>query len=834
MPKVQLGEKHKRASDYVLTSHKKKRRRKTSSLTKPEKQEAGIAKLIIDVLEAGGEDAEELARAFEEARDAEESGGGDWDSEDEDEGERVEVEEKTEGKKEGGRKSHREELETLKKQDPEFYKFLEENDQGLLEFDEEDDEDDGGEDGDDEDEEMEEDRDDEEQDEVEGMEGEDDDETRISKAVAIELVDMETVKSLKSKLGLKRTSLKAAKDLVRYFRAGRLLAASKTDSVPTKEARNKSGGQPDSEQEESELEDDETITGGNVKFSSAKVYQRIMSLAVTKILPCIDRALSKPPKGKQALNWDPSQSPRWKNLRQLMKAYTFHLTSLISTTTDAPTLRFLLRQAADLVPYANIDPLICRSVRKVVLEIWSNPSMSAQTRVAAYLVLRALGEGALRGKHPNLAKLLKSMCRVYRESVAATVNTKSLEMLEFCTECLTEMFGIDLSVSYTQAFNMLRDIAVMLRAVLTSRDRIKESDRVHNWSTINILRVLGLVLQRYAGEDEGLKPLVYPYVQVCTGITRLSTAPRVYGLRICLCRFMIDVMEGTTTFIPVHVPLLEHFRCAELRKRPARVQAAKRKGKGKGKGKKHRQPENEERSSAPCMKEITMAPSSIDFRCVLRVGEDVSRSADYLSGVVKETLSALGRFFAVLSRSIAYPEIAHRTIADLRQVAKEVRHPEVRRSITVLTTVMKDNENIVVEKRSRWKGTPQGIIADNVGSFGNVLGWGDKKTPMERYWEMEKKRIEKDIRLRHQQEIDMNDRRASSSRKKSGAEDENDEESSGDDESNDDDDTQVEKERAYKAKKRRNKKNIEFTIGHDEDDEIGELELTDEEGDTSK
>lgn len=95
---------------------------------------------------------------------------------------------------------------------------------------------------------------------------------------------------------------------------------------------------------------------------------------------------------------------------------------------------------------------------------------------------------------------------------------------------------------------------------------------VYNWQFLYALRVfaklLAVVVGGEGGAKSGLKPLVYPLVQVTLGAIRLLPTPRYFAYRFHCVRSLSVLAEGTGIFIPLSNILLDVFDSAEMKKRP--------------------------------------------------------------------------------------------------------------------------------------------------------------------------------------------------------------------------------------------------------------------------
>mmetsp|Transcript_8700 Transcript_8700/g.38712 ORF Transcript_8700/g.38712 Transcript_8700/m.38712 type:complete len:578 (-) Transcript_8700:2863-4596(-) len=527
--------------------------------------------------------------------------------EDKDEGENEEMEETEQDAAEDddqetptgkSMKDHRLELEKLKQSDPEFYQYLVENDEDLLNFEDDDDE---------------EEPDVEEGDDHEDVELSDEDEKLQADAARDHvqetlLMTTRIVKSLED--GLKkrpREAFASAKKLLRAFRSGCHL----TETTKRKKQMRK------------QLEEDEdtegisagSTFGGDVKFASPRVYQRVMTVSVVKLLSFLSSASGR--KDGASSSWVPdSSSSRWKKVQPLIKSFALSFVHLLDGVTDGSTARFLLQRAELLLPLLTQVPKQGKSLIQSVLSIWSSESVNVPTRVRAYLLLHSASS-----TFPDayLALALKGMIKSYRLEIGNRCNPRSLQRIAFAVNCISELSGVDLSKTYTIAFVSIRDIAIALRVALLSKGK-EELGKVYNWEVINLIRLWGKVLSAYPKES-GLRPLIYPYAQVTSGLMRLVPSPRNYGLRFHCARYLIDLMGSSGVYIPVASALLEALNCREVLKGKGGAAENARKQKKNGRGEKG----NEKRIVKP-----------LDWRCILRVSDNSLKSKHFREGVVNQ------------------------------------------------------------------------------------------------------------------------------------------------------------------------------------------------------
>lgn len=662
---------------------------------------------------------------------------------------------------------HKKDLEGLKESDPSFYKYLQENDAKLLDLEGDDGSDGEKESGEDSSgSEMDDGDSDADAEEAAALaeaglagasdlddgseEGSDDDaegttarpqESGKRQNRSLRFVDMAAVREIEEQLALNRGALKAVKDLMRMLRAGRDLTTVAQGGAPSKQERTATGrakakakakakarakggrGGIGSDDDDSDDEDDEDdlmgssdggFMAGDVKFASARVYQKVMYLAIVKVQETLDRLLGKPkvrPGSVVSARWTPTGHARWRNLETIFRSFSTQLFALTEGMQDPATLRFLLKRAEMLVPYTRGNQRLTRRLIKLALGVWSPETrdIGEASKLRAYLLLRAIAN-----EPENVQPVLRAVYNSYYTTIAKACNPRTLPNILFSAKCIVDLFGMDMAASYTVVFSYLREMAVTLRAVLTSKDQKTDVDKIHNWSFVNALRLWSLVLSTYGGEDE-LRPLVYPYVQVAIGVMRVQPTPRSYPLRLHISSYLTNIVSETGIYIPVASQLLVLLRCAELRKKPARG-----------------------------------STKDLEWRSLLRVGDEVVKTKPFLTGLVNGTVLQLAAFYGSFSRHVSFPELSHQAAQVLRKFSKEVKVNEWRTTTVSVSEKLKETAMLVANARARASFGPHGAagtqgMLEVVPSLDKV---GAKGTPVQRFYNVEAARVKREEAMR--------------------------------------------------------------------------------------
>ncbi len=435
---------------------------------------------------------------------------------------------------EGDLDTHKGDLDALAEKDPEFYKYLKENDAELLEF---------AEDGDlaevdqlsaDEEEEppKPKKRKKSKKVEVEQEEerGKDDDETEVTMAM---------VKKWKAAM-TEQHSLRAMRQVVLAFRA-----AAHVNEGDGKEYK--------------------------YTISNSDVYHELLVLTLKYVPDVLNHHLpvKETGSGKVRIATD---SKKFRTLTPLLKSHSSSVQHLLASLSDAPTLKLTLSSIPPLLPYLLPFKKAIKNLLKTVVGVWSDSSSTEATRITAFLIIRSL---AVIGDAGIREAALKT---AYQGLVKGSRNTTihSLPGINLMKNSAAELWGMDQNIGYTTGFTFIRQLAIHLRGSITNTS--KESyKQVYNWQYTHSLDFWSRVLSSHCdalteatatGKPSPLRPLIYPAVQLTLGAMRLIPTAQYFPLRFHLLRSLLRLSRSTGTYIPLAPALLEVLNSAEMKKPP--------------------------------------------------------------------------------------------------------------------------------------------------------------------------------------------------------------------------------------------------------------------------
>jgi nucleolar complex protein 2 len=303
---------------------------------------------------------------------------------------------------------------------------------------------------------------------------------------------------------------------------------------------------------------------------SPEVYHEVVVTALKQVTSVLNHHLPIKETGAGKLRI-PTDSAKFKTLTPLIKSHASSVHYLLSHLSDESTLKLTLQSLDPLLPYLLQFRKFLKVVTKSVVAIWSDNSAAEASRVTAFLILRRLvviGDPGIR------EAVLKS---TYEGIVKGSRNTTihTLSGINLVKNSAAEIWGIDQKVSYTTGFTFIRQLAIHLRSNITkpTKDSYKT---IYNWQFVHSLdfwsRVLSMhcnsLLEAQHGKESQLRPLIYPVVQITLGVVRLIPTSTYFPLRFQLIRSLLRISSATGTYIPLASVLLEVLNSAEMKKPP--------------------------------------------------------------------------------------------------------------------------------------------------------------------------------------------------------------------------------------------------------------------------
>ncbi|KAL8774061.1 MAG: hypothetical protein Q9209_001169 [Squamulea sp. 1 TL-2023] len=435
-----------------------------------------------------------------------------------------------------GVEAHQEDLDALATKDPDFYKYLQENDAELLDF--------GAGDLAEVDQLSEDDKAKKKQKKSKTLRAESSEEDAQEGAVEESTGQVEVTMAMVSQWTTAMTeqhSLRAMRRVALAFRTAAYVNA----------------------------DDDKEL---KYSISSPNVYHQLLVSALDYVPHVLNYHIpvKESTTGKVRVATD---SKKYRTLTPLLKSHSSAVVHLLDNLSDAPTLQKTLNALIPLLPYLLPFKKILKSLVTTVVGMWSDASTADTTRITAFLLIRrlaAVSDASIR------TALLKTAYQGLVKGSRVT-NPHTLPAINLMKNSAAELWGIDPDVGYMTGFVYIRQLAVHLRSNITqpTKDSYKQ---IYNWQYIHSLDFWSRVISTHCcptsnpclkvSSDSPLHPLLYPLVQITLGALRLIPTPTYYPLRFQLTRSLLRISRATITYIPLAPSLLEVLQSAEMTKPP--------------------------------------------------------------------------------------------------------------------------------------------------------------------------------------------------------------------------------------------------------------------------
>ncbi|KAJ3786436.1 Noc2-domain-containing protein [Lentinula aff. detonsa] len=389
--------------------------------------------------------------------------------------------------------NHLLELSKLAEKDPEFYKYLQENDNELLKFDP---------------------NNDQAMDDDALLEDEDVEmTTQQSPTLTIEILRKW------QKAILEKRSLRALRKLLVAFRSA------------------------------AHMNEDGQTLAWNIDNSS--VYTKLMSTALRYTPIVLEHHIpyKKLPEGKFK---PPTQTDKFKTLQKMILSYFHNVIHVLSQLTDNEMLQLAVTESAKITPYIISNRKAVKLYLKKCLELWSSANDSI--RIASFVAIRKLAavndqsiiDHVLKGTYLTLVRSSKSTTAYTLPSINLMKNSAS-EIF-----CLDQAISYQHAFGYIRqlAIHLRNSMKVKSKEAYKQVYNWQFIHSLDFWSIV-LARASDREVEVETGAPSELKPLIYPLVQVSLGAIKLISNGRSYPFHLHVIRSLLHLTRHTQVYIPI-------------------------------------------------------------------------------------------------------------------------------------------------------------------------------------------------------------------------------------------------------------------------------------------
>ena len=452
---------------------------------------------------------------------------------------------KTEKESEDEESSEEEEdldLDDLKEEDPEFYKYLEDNDKGLLELNDN---------------------------VMDQYSGDDDsDSEEQTKSVLNEKIEV-TYKMVNNwsvalnKISKKNPNLKLIKTIITAFKA----------SI--------------------NMNNEDVINDLKFTITDEKAFSKLMHLAL-KDLPNLIIEKLEPYTIKRLPNEQTTRILNPKTSGKIANVLKHHAANLIimiqDINQDMKMASLILHSTSQLLPFFLSHRRTLKKLISAVIQNWATTKhLEIQITLFAFLF-----ESCKEFKKTiMLENLLKSLYSSFIKNCATNSNNnlRTANLVNFQKNSMVEIFLLDSTLSYQIGFEYLRQLAIHLRNSINaqtnnntnSKNKIDPANAykiVYNWQFVHSLdfwsRFLSMACHSDAviEQNSNMSELIYPLIQITIGTIKLIPTAQFFPLRFYLIKSLNRLIQSTKVYVPVY-PLLQEILNSNIFKKQVKKEDKK-------------------------------------------------------------------------------------------------------------------------------------------------------------------------------------------------------------------------------------------------------------------
>ncbi|KAG5327214.1 NOC2L protein, partial [Pseudoatta argentina] len=256
----------------------------------------------------------------------------------------------------------------------------------------------------------------------------------------------------------------------------------------------------------------------------------------------------------------PYKSKKFEKIQKVLKLYLSDLIKLLQSIalSNSAILTVLLKHLRQMLPYFQSFSFLIKLLFKILLKLWSSGEETVP--VIAFLNILHIATS----KEFILEELLETMYEKYVRTVKF-ISLNILPRINFMRQSLLEIYLLDHNISYSHAFLHIRQLAIDLKNAVTLKNK-KNLQAVYNWQYINSLRFWTELMTK-SKDKSMLRSLLYPLVQIIIGTIKINPTAQYYPLRFYCLEILIIISKETGTFIPILPFLLEILESYDFNKR---------------------------------------------------------------------------------------------------------------------------------------------------------------------------------------------------------------------------------------------------------------------------
>ncbi|CAH6718230.1 nucleolar complex protein 2 [[Candida] jaroonii] len=310
-------------------------------------------------------------------------------------------------------------------------------------------------------------------------------------------------------------------------------------------------------------------------ITNPKAFNQLMLLTLKQLPESIQTLVKY--KNTNNVRVIPQKNQNVSQISAILKSHASSFITLLNDINNVETATLVLFSLQEVFPYYLSFRKLLKEILSSVINIWSS-TKEVEIQIATFAFLNNVSKEFPKSIMENVLKLSYT---IFLKNCRKT-NHFTMPLLNFCKNSAAELYGIDETLSYQIGFEYVRQLAIHLRNSINATSNAKEGYKtIYNWQYCHSLdfwsRVLSQQcnpekeLQNHKNKESPLRQLIYPLVQVTLGAIRLIPTAQFFPLRFYLIRSLIRLSQSTGVFIPIFPLISEILNSNAFTKNAKRV-----------------------------------------------------------------------------------------------------------------------------------------------------------------------------------------------------------------------------------------------------------------------
>ncbi|KAI8979027.1 Noc2p family-domain-containing protein [Pilobolus umbonatus] len=396
---------------------------------------------------------------------------------------------------------------------------------------------------------------------------------------------------------------------------------------------------------------------------NSKVYTQIVKETLKAAYPILSQHIYFLKKEKY-----PGRTKNWPKLEKPVRLFLNNCVRFLRDLSDDEMIQYVIEHLLPCTLYFGCFPKISREYLRVLLDRWSDISLTEETRHACFKAISQLATTIDVHRKSYMPTVLKGVYLIYANRVTS-MNETNRALIEQLKREGAEIYKTDMALGYEHANIYVRQLVDRLKEAKKSHT-VESFKMIYTWQYINCLdfwmNIIGSTCDVTDTTPSHMQELIHPLINLCLHTIRLNPTAQFLPLRIHLLRTMITFMANTGFYVPL-APFLFEILAGDIFKS---------------------HPQSEPNGI------------HIDWDLKLKVPKHYLNTKEYQTAVFDIMKECFIDFYDSVGASMAFPELVIPAVEKLKEYLQKMRGTRFIKSIRSLIDKLERHKNYVEQKRA--------------------------------------------------------------------------------------------------------------------------------------